>query len=66
LSPEAGDPISALGGQEPPEKNGSSADVATGRFADRNTTMPDGLYKIVLIGTIGFFIGAALIGWAYG
>jgi hypothetical protein len=48
------------------KKNGSSADVATGRFADRDTTMPDGLYKIVLIGTIGFFIGAALIGWAYG
>jgi hypothetical protein len=66
LSPETGNPISALGGQEPFVKNGSSAYVATGRFADRNATMPAGLYRIVLIGTIGFFIGAALFGWAYG
>jgi len=28
--------------------------------------MPDGLLKVVIIGSVGFFIGAALVGWIYG
>jgi hypothetical protein len=28
--------------------------------------MPDGLFRVVLIGFIGFFIGAVLVGWMYG
>jgi len=28
--------------------------------------MPDGLLKVVFIGSIGFFLGAAFFGWFYG
>lgn len=28
--------------------------------------MPDGMVRLVLLGSIGFFIGAAFFGWAYG
>ena len=29
-------------------------------------TMPDDLTKLVILGAFGFFIGAILMGWAYG
>jgi hypothetical protein len=32
----------------------------------RERTMPDGLAKVIIIGAIGFFLGAALVGWVYG
>jgi hypothetical protein len=28
--------------------------------------MPDDLTKLVILGAFGFFIGAMLMGWAYG
>jgi hypothetical protein len=28
--------------------------------------MPDGLVKLMIFGSIGFFFGAAFLGWAYG
>lgn len=27
--------------------------------------MPQGLFRVVLIGAVGFFIGAMLLSWAY-
>ena len=51
--------------QASPE-NGPGANGATGRFAEEETKMPDGLVKLVLIGSVGFFLGAAFVGWVYG
>lgn len=28
--------------------------------------MPDGLTKLIIAGSIGFFLGAAFVGWVYG
>lgn len=28
--------------------------------------MPKGLLNVLIIGAIGFFLGAALVGWVYG
>lgn len=28
--------------------------------------MPDGLVKLMLFGSVGFFVAAAFLGWAYG
>jgi hypothetical protein len=28
--------------------------------------MPEGLTKVMLMGFVGFFIGAAILGWVYG
>jgi len=28
--------------------------------------MPPGLTKVMIIGTLGFFFGAVLLGWLYG
>ena len=27
--------------------------------------MPDGLVKLIIIGAVGFFVGSAIMGWAY-
>jgi hypothetical protein len=32
----------------------------------RSGDMPDGLLKVTIIGALGFFIGAAIVGWVYG
>lgn len=28
--------------------------------------MPEGLLRVIIIGAIGFFLGAAFVGWFYG
>jgi hypothetical protein len=28
--------------------------------------MPDGLMRVAIIGSVGFFLGAAVFGWVYG
>jgi hypothetical protein len=47
-------------------ESGPSADVATGRFGEEQADMPDGLVKVIIIGCVGFFFGAAIVGWIYG
>jgi hypothetical protein len=28
--------------------------------------MPEGLTQLIIFGVVGFFVGAAFVGWAYG
>lgn len=35
-------------------------------LARERADMPDGLVKVIIIGCVGFFFGAAIIGWVYG
>lgn len=53
-------------GKRPPLRKRPERDGATGRFDEEQADMPDGLVKVIIIGCVGFFFGAAIIGWVYG